>query len=529
MSAFTQPPTEEDEAVDVVVVGCGPTGMTLAALLGRQGRTVLVLERYTDLYNLPRAAAFDDETMRTFQKLGVAEKMLPGTNVQRGYVWVNGNDEVLLDIEYDNPGRSGWPAQYMMHQPHVETVLDDLLTSLPTVEVRRGVTVSSVDQSGDGAVVHATDAQGHAHEVRARYVVGCDGGNGIVRQFVGGELDDYGFFENWLVCDFELGRDVPGLPTFRQVCDPVEPIAIVNIGPRFHRFSFRLDSGARRDDVVRPENVWPRVADYLTPEDAELVRVANYTFRSCITSRWRQGRILLAGDAAHQMPPFLAQGMVSGIRDARNLAWKLDMVLAGHPDTLLDTYQAEREPHVRFITEKAIELGRVQTMRDMTLAAERDARMIAARKANQEPDKLQYPGLSGGLVANHGDIFPQGLVSTTSATALFDEIAGSGWLVVADGAAALSEIRAGDRMAFADIGGREVVFGLTSMFDGAPVSDTAGVYTRWFATQECVAAIVRPDGYVYGLARDAGELAGLMQDLIAAVAPAPSRPLAPTA
>ena len=182
--------------------------MALAALLGRQGRSVVVLERYTGLYNLPRAAAFDDETMRTFQKLGVAEKMLRGTNVQRGYVWVNGDDEVLLDIEFDNPGRCGWPAQYMMYQPHLESVLDELITSLPTVEIRRGMTVESVDQQDGGdVVVRATDVEGGEHLVRARYVVGCDGGNGIVRQFAGGELDDYGFFENWLVCDFQLNRD----------------------------------------------------------------------------------------------------------------------------------------------------------------------------------------------------------------------------------------------------------------------------------------------------------------------------------
>ncbi|MBX5332956.1 bifunctional 3-(3-hydroxy-phenyl)propionate/3-hydroxycinnamic acid hydroxylase [Rhodococcus fascians] len=528
MSAFEPTQAGHETTADVVVVGCGPTGMVLAALLGSQGRSVVVLERYSGLYNLPRAAAFDDETMRTFQKLGIAEKMLPGVNVQRGYIWVNAEDDVLLDIEYDNPGRSGWPSQYMMHQPHVESVLDGLLTSLPTVEVRRGHTVTGIQQSDSGTTVLATDAEGRTVRVDTEFVVGCDGGNGIVREVVGGKLDDYGFFENWLVCDFELARDVPTLPTFRQVCDPAEPIAIVNIGPRHHRFSFRLDSGAQRDEVVQQDRVWSRVSAYLTPDDAELVRVANYTFRSCIASKWRAGNIFLAGDAAHQMPPFLAQGMVSGIRDARNLAWKLDMVLSGHPATLLDTYQTEREPHVRFITEKAIELGRVQTMRDPVLAAERDARMIAARKANQKPDKLQYPALSGGLIANSGDIFPQGLVSTSSRTALFDDIAGTGWLVVSDGSAALHAISSDERDRFADMGGREIVFGLSSMFDGAPTSDTAGVYTRWFAMQKCVAAIVRPDGYIYGLARTDDELAQLMTSLIEAVTPTRSALLATT-
>src|SRR4051812_11416183 len=216
---------------DVAIVGLGPTGMTLAALLAQQGRSVVVLERYPGLYNLPRAAAFDDETMRTFQKLGVAEKMLPGTNVQSGYVWVNGQDEVLLDIEYDNPGRCGWPSQYMMYQPHVETVLHELVGTLTTVEVRRGTQMIGIDQHPHYVAVTSRDAQGIERQIHARYVVGCDGGNSSVRHAIGVGIDDYGFFENWLVCDFRLRHDVPGLPSFRQVCNPEEPIAIVNIGP----------------------------------------------------------------------------------------------------------------------------------------------------------------------------------------------------------------------------------------------------------------------------------------------------------
>ena len=237
---------------DVVIVGCGPTGMTLAALLGQQGRTVTVLERYESLYNLPRAAAFDDETMRTFQKLGVAEKMLPGTNVQSGYVWTNAAGEVLLDIEYDNPGRSGWPAQYMMYQPHVEQTLVELLASMPNVEIVRGATVTALRDADDHIEVTAVRGDGSSLQVAGRFVVGADGGNGFVRSHIGSTWDDYGFFENWLVCDFALQGEVETLPTFRQVCDPDGPIAIVNIGPGHHRFSFRLEPGQTREEVTEP-------------------------------------------------------------------------------------------------------------------------------------------------------------------------------------------------------------------------------------------------------------------------------------
>ena len=502
---------------DVIIVGYGPTGMSLAALLGQQGRRVVVLERYEELFNLPRAAAFDDETMRTFQKLGIAERILPGTNVQAGYVWTNGAGEVLLDIEYDNPGRNGWPAQFMMFQPHLEATLDDLVQSMPNVEVVRGATVTVIDEVTDVVRATASRKDGTTFEVQARYLVGADGGNGVVRNYLGSTWDDYGFFENWLVCDFALKHEVPALPTFRQVCDPHGPIAIVNIGPGHHRFSFRLEAGQSREEVTNADYVWAKVADFLSPKQADLIRVANYTFTSLIVRRWRKHRTMLAGDAAHQMPPFLAQGMVSGIRDARNLAWKIGMILDGADESLLDSYQLEREPHVRFITERAVELGKVQTERDVQKAAERDARMIAARQAQDRPDKLVYPGLSGGLIANDGQLLPQGLVSTSKRTGLFDELAGTGWLVVASEQGALSALSDATRSAFRRIGGSEAVFAITSMFAPAQYSDTAGVFTRYFARTGAIAAVVRPDSYVFGLARSPEELARLVEDALVRV------------
>lgn len=503
----------QDMAYDVAIVGYGPTGMVLAALLGKMGRKVVVIERYAGLYNLPRAACFDDETMRTFQHLGIAEKMLEGTNIQRGYEWFNGKGELLLDIAYDNPGRCGWPSQYMMYQPHVEDVLDATVKAIPNVTVLQGMTVTELVEDDEHVTLSAENDAGETQSFTARYAVGADGGNGFTRKHLGGEVQDYGFFENWLVCDFEMKQDVETLPSFRQICNPEQPISIVNIGPKHHRFSFRLEKDEDREAVLAADKVWDRVKDYLTADQADLVRVANYTFRSRIVDQWRKGRVLLAGDAAHEMPPFLAQGMVSGIRDARNLSWKLDMVLSSVSDRLLDSYQPEREPHVRFITEKAIELGYVQTMRDAAEAEKRDARLLAARAANQEPDKLIYPGLTGGMIANDGQLMPQGVVSSRAATNLFDSVVGTGWLIVAKGPEVIDALPTDLRAKWQELGGRVATFGLDRMIGGGDLSDTGGVYSKWFDETDTVAALVRPDSYIYGTADSAEALKGLLSTL----------------
>lgn len=496
---------------DVAVVGYGPTGMTLAALLGRRGHRVVVLERYRGLYNLPRAACFDDEIMRTFQKIGVVDEVSPGVVVQRDYDWVNADGETLVELEYADPGPGGWAALYMMYQPHVETVLDRHVKALPTVQVRQGFTVSELEQDDEGVTIRGAGRDGEA-TVRARYAVGADGGSGFMRGTLCRSVDDYGFQENWLVCDFKLHGPVENLPAFRQVCDPAQPTSIVRIGPDHHRFSFMLDPGETPEAATDPARVWARVGRYLTRDDAALIRVANYVFRSRIARQWRYGRVLLAGDAAHEMPPFLAQGMCSGIRDSHNLAWKLDLALTGRAGAeLLDTYQAEREPHVRFITEKAIELGRVQTLRDPAAARARDERLIAQRIAHGKREKLRFPGLAGSLVANGGEFFPQGRVRSGARTGRFDDIVGDGWCIVAHGAEVLARLDAAHRDAWTAIGGRIAVVGALE----APSSlvDIDGTYAAWFADRSCAAGVVRPDWYLYGTADDGEALAALLDRL----------------
>ncbi|HUD77950.1 MAG TPA: bifunctional 3-(3-hydroxy-phenyl)propionate/3-hydroxycinnamic acid hydroxylase [Streptosporangiaceae bacterium] len=528
-----------DAAADVAVIGFGPAGMVLTALLARAGYRVVALERYPGLYGLPRAAIFDDETMRTFASLGITGELLPKVHAQRNYIWRNGDGEVLIEHEFAATGRSGWAEWYMMYQPDLEDALYRACRQEAGTDVRFGAVVTGIEQAPAGVTLHIDSPHGAGaphgtgappgrdpQVVRARYAVGCDGGNSFTRQALAIGQHDYGFSEPWLVCDFRLTRPVD-LPAAMQVCDPRQPQSVISLGPGHHRFSFMLDSAA--DVAVRraPEQIWQRVAGYLTPADAELIRVATYTFRSLVADRWRAGRVLLAGDAAHEMPPFLGQGMCSGIRDAQNLAFKLDLILTGRAgDELLDTYQGEREPHVRAVIEKGIELGRIQTMRDPAAAKARDRDLLARRAARQAAEKIRFPGLtdgmlSGGLVPGRGELFIQAIVSDGRRTGRFDEVAGTGFVLLATGPEYRRLAAAGLDGALRAAGVR--VAGLVPPGTGAAaprpadgwLADVHGAYHRWLAERGSSAVAVRPDFYVYGCAAGQGGAERLAAELLA--------------
>ncbi|MEM7378011.1 MAG: bifunctional 3-(3-hydroxy-phenyl)propionate/3-hydroxycinnamic acid hydroxylase [Pseudomonadota bacterium] len=357
---------------DVAVVGCGPTGAVLAKLLALAGVSVVVLDRATELYPLPRAVHFDDECMRVFQTLGISGALRDCVRVNPGMRFVAPDGRCLLD--WPRPTEitpQGWHASYRLHQPDLERLLRAAFDRDPAVHLLTAHRVDGLTSTDSGVELHAVDeATGAPARVAARYAVGCDGARSTVRSALGLDYTDLGFAERWLVIDLLLTRERPDLGDHTlQFCNPEQPATYCrNPGAR-RRWEFRLNADDDETTETTPARIWARLAPWLAPHEADIERRAVYTFRSAVASAWHNGRVFLAGDAAHLTPPFMGQGMCAGIRDAANLAWKLvQSVEYGDAPALLASYAAERGPHVRAYIDTAARLGSLVSTVDPTQA-----------------------------------------------------------------------------------------------------------------------------------------------------------------
>lgn len=495
---------------DVAIIGLGPAGATLANLLGQSGLSVLVLEREAAIYPLPRAIHFDGEVMRVFQSLGLrADVEAIARAGGKGMYFNNAADETLL-IRGGTAERGphGCATSYYFHQPELEAVLRTGLQRYAQVQVRTRHEVTALDDGAEAVTLQVNDLQQQrAYAVQARYVVGCDGARSMVRKAVGARMVDLGLHQPWLVFDALLKTDVPSLPDHTvQHCDPVRPMTYCNVTGNRRRWEIMLMPGDDLAQLVQPETLWKLVAKWIKPEQADIERAVIYTFHSVIAEGWRKGRLLLAGDAAHQTPPFLGQGMCAAIRDAANLTWKLHAVLRlGADDALLDTYEQERLPHVRTFIDLAVKLGNIIQTTDPEAARERDAKFKAG-----QPEIFQFPaprlgaGLWQGAHASVAQIFPQPVLADGQ---LMDVVIGLNFAVIGD-EAVLAGVSDETRE-------RWQAQGLVTL----PAHDPQ--VRAWLDQQGVRAVLLRPDRYVLGVAQTATEL-----DRLSALLPAASAALA---
>ena len=354
--------------VPVVIVGAGPTGITAATKLAQYGVDCLVLDRWEDVYPQPRAVHLDDEIYRLLAGLGIADEFATISRPARGLQLRDRNMRAMAEFDREcAESANGYPQANMFDQPELEALLRANLKHYPQVALRGNAEVTESVQIGAGrARVTFTDrVSGEEHRVETSYLLGCDGANSLVRAAVGACMEDLKFQQRWLVVDVATAAELNQWEGVHQVCDPHRAATYMRIGNTRYRWEFRLLPDETAEDYSTMAALYPLIRPWVESaalDELELVRVTEYTFRAQVANRWRHGNMFILGDAAHLTPPFIGQGLCAGLRDALNLAWKLAGVVNGWlPENVLDTYEQERMPHVRYMIRFALAVGTAMT------------------------------------------------------------------------------------------------------------------------------------------------------------------------
>lgn len=473
---------------DVAIIGCGPVGAMAANLLGRAGLNVVVLEKERTHYPLPRAVHLDHEMMRLFQSAGVIERVEPDMVATDGHLHVGADHGTIRYMgTVGKPRPFGWANDYFFYQPELEAHLRAAFADNGAISLELGAEFVSLRQGG-GQVTVAYAQDGQDKEATARWVIAADGSRSPVRKALGVALDDLKFEEPWLVVDAEVDGPVSfpqitGVPDGADLqrlsvmmCDPARPATVVPGRRNHRRWEFMLLPHEDDAAMMQPEAVAALVGAWMKDVPHRIVRAATYRFHGLVAEHWQVGNVFLAGDAAHQTPPFFGQGMCHGLRDVANLAWKMAAIARdGASEALLETYQPERDPHVRAVIGAAVAAGRYICELDPAKAAARDAEIRAASAQKQgETAADLIPAIADGIVLagtpSAGERFIQPLLTDGRK---LDDLAGQGW-----------------RLFTRD----------------AHLPDN-GAVAAWLDARGVSAVLVRPDHYVFGT----GEVQSLLQ------------------
>lgn len=526
---------------DVVVVGAGPVGLTLANILGLQGiRTVVVDERDT-LIDYPRGVGLDDEALRTFQSIGLADRIVPHTVPNQILRFVDAKRRVLAEMAPPD-ARFGWPKRNGFVQPLVDAELLAGLERFGHVEVRWGRPMVACQDDADGVTVELGGERDHeTSSLRARYVVGCDGGRSMTRRIMGVSFDGTTSSTRWLVVD--IANDPLGHPNSEVGADPERPYASISIAHGIRRFEFMIHADETDEQAEDPAFLTRMLARMVPhPDRVDVIRRRVYTHHSRIAGAFRKGRLLLAGDAAHLMPVWQGQGYNSGIRDAANLGWKLAAVVSARAgEGLLDTYDMERRKHARAMIDLSTMVGRVISPTNRRVAGARD---LLVRSASIVPSLKRYvlemrfkpmPRYEQGAVVHEpgtgradsavGTLFIQPRVDTRDQqNVLLDHVLGD-WFAVLCWNNNPRKIL-GD-VAFANwkaLGARFIALRpLTQLHwtghddpDVVVVGDRDGAVKSWFDTHQESVLFLRPDRCIAGacIAQRAPDLSAALIDAL---------------
>jgi 3-(3-hydroxy-phenyl)propionate hydroxylase len=492
--------------VPVLVVGAGPTGLAVATLLAQHGVACTVVDRSVHPHPQPRAVHLDGESVRILQRIGVHEEFAAISRPATGLRLLDARLRPFATFRRAvTPGPHGHPEANLFDQPDLEDLLRSNLARHSAVTVRGGVEVVEMTPDADGARLTLRDVRTGAQEqVRAAVVLGCDGAHSTVRAAIGARLRDLGCTERWLVVDVRCRRGLDGWGGVDQVCSPRRAATFLHLTGDRYRWEFRLRAGETGDAVDLDRLVAPWLAG-VRPGEWQVLRRAEYVFAARIADRWRRGRLLLLGDAAHQTPPFVGQGLGAGLRDAHNLAWKLAAVLRNEAgDDLLDTYQAERAPHAEATIRVAIRAGRAMTGGQHVAAALRRPlaatllRLPGAEARALRGTAVRYP--PGRWVDRRtdrhdlpGTLCPQPFVRVDGAVRRLDDVLGPGFALLVGG-----PVDDGLRDRARALGAVTV-----HLAPHGPVVDD-GTLGAWLARGGATAVLLRPDRVVLAALRHMG-------------------------
>ncbi|MFD4504118.1 bifunctional 3-(3-hydroxy-phenyl)propionate/3-hydroxycinnamic acid hydroxylase [Streptomyces sp. NPDC058457] len=505
----------DDSAYDVAVIGYGPTGATAANLLGGMGLRVVVLERDAEIYSRARAISTDEEVIRIWQRIGLAERLKLDMLAERPLDFVDAQGRTFLSA-CPAPRGHGHPPQMFIYQPALEQVLRDGLDRYPNVEVLLRHECLRLRQSADGDGVELTvvGADDSVRRLRARYVIAADGGSSLTRAQLNVGYEGRTYEDRWVVIDTEMLKPWPDHDRLRFRCDPARPAVDCPTPLGHHRWEFPILPGDDEKHLTTDDAIYAMVSRYGIGRDRiRILRATVYSHHVRFADRFRVGRVFLAGDAAHAMPPWIGQGMAAGVRDAANLCWKLAAVLRGElPEPLLDSYEAERKPHVKEVTRRAVLVGRLITERRLPVARVRNTALRAIRPLSGLTSRLvdanwiPVASYAKGFQARprtqaSGRQLPQPWVTGPDGERVrLDDVLAGRWLLLhlgpprpqpaweRTGVPALAVLPAGSRPA------------------GNAVVDSDGVLLPWLAERDVTTLALRPDAYVYAAARAGAQL-----------------------
>jgi 3-(3-hydroxy-phenyl)propionate hydroxylase len=493
---------------EVAIVGYGPVGAVLANLLGTGGHSVLVLDQMREIYDKPRAINIDHEVMRVLQSVGLAETVNALSIPYAGTDFLGLDGEPIKVFEPTAPPYPlHWAPNLLFIQPEFEPILRKGVDRFANVDVLLEHRATEVWQTPEAAGARFVDRDGKTREATAKYLVACDGATSGVRKQLGVTQESLDFDEWWTVVDAWLMRPTPLPRRTTQYCWPSGPTTYV-VGPRnLRRWEMKLLPGESPGDYEDRAAVRRRLAPFVDVDAIEIWRSATYRFHALVAEEWRRGRIFLAGDAAHQMPPFMAQGLCSGVRDAGNLGWKLNAVLAGDlPESALATYEAERKPHIRELVAVTKDLGKVIGELDVEAARRRD-REFAQTMACDKTVKVRQaliPRLTAGLVAGDapgtGELFPQPRVRAPDGrSVLLDDVIGERFALVLASAVHATGLDETASAILKRLNAVVLALGEATSANQAVdvIVDEIGVLEGWMKANALTAVLVRPDKYVF--------------------------------